>query len=140
LFSQLEYPNRGCIGTRARLEAGDRALVHELVAWRVGDREVEEHTRNPADRCPGTLREFCQLGQGDLFVVTPRLAEHCVVDGVLGREVRVKRRRSHPHPLSKVAQCELNQAVFLRQLPSGFKNLSTCCLTTFGHPITLRNN
>jgi hypothetical protein len=48
LSSSLQDPDRGRIGLRARLEAGNRSLVQELVASRVGDREVEEHPRDSA--------------------------------------------------------------------------------------------
>ena len=140
LLSQLQYPHSGCVGLRARHETGDRALVHELVACRVGDREVEEHPRNSADRRSGSLREFCELGQGDLLEVAPRLTEHRVVDRVLGLEVRVERRRSHAHPLGKVAQGELGQALLLRELPGGLEDLRASSRTTFGYPITLRSN
>ena len=138
LASQLQHPHRGCIGIRARHETGDCALVHELVARRVGDHEVEEDARHSADRGSGSLREFWELGQGDLLVVTPRLAEHRVVDRMLGLEVGVERRRSHAHPLGKVAQGECGQALLLREFPGGFENLRTSCLTAFGDPIAPR--
>ena len=112
----------------------------QLVARRIGDREVEEHPRSSADRRSGSLREFGELGQGDLLVVAPRLTEHRVVDRVLGLEVGVERRRPHAHPLGKVAQGELGQALLLRELPGGLENLRASSLTAFGYPIALRHN
>jgi hypothetical protein len=84
--------------------------------------------------------EVCELGQGNPLVVAPRLAEHCVVDCVLGLEVRVERRRSHAHSLGQVAQGELGQTVLSRELPPGRTNLRVSCLAAFGSPIAFRNS
>jgi hypothetical protein len=79
-------------------------LVHQLVACGVGDREVEEHPAGSADHGSGSLRQCRELGQGDLLEVAPRLAEHRIIDGVLGLKVAVQRRGTHPHPFGEVAQ------------------------------------
>jgi hypothetical protein len=87
----------------------DRALVHELVARGVGDREVEEHARGSASRHPWSIGEFGDLGPRNLLVVAPRLTEHRVVDRVLRLEVGIERGCSHAHSVRDVAKGELGQ-------------------------------
>jgi hypothetical protein len=140
LVSQLIHPHSGRVRLRAGLETGYRAQVHELMARRVGDCEVEENARHSANRRTGNLWEVGDLGEGDLLEVATRLTEHRVVDRVLGLEVAVERRRPHAHPLGKVAQGELDEAFLLRELPRRVKDLRTSRLTAFGYSIALRNN
>jgi len=78
------------------------------------------------------------LGPGELFVVAPPLAEHRVIDGVLGLDVGVERRSPHPHPRRDIPQRELGQPLLLRQLPGHVDDLPTCGLTAFGCPIANR--
>jgi hypothetical protein len=59
---------------------------------------------------------------------------------VLGRKVAIERRRAHAHPLGKVAQGEVGQALLLRKYPSGLEDLRACSLTAFGDPITPRRS
>jgi hypothetical protein len=84
--------------------------------------------------------EFGELGQGDPLEVAPRLAEHRIVDRVLGLKVCVERRRSHAHPLGEVTKGELGQALLLGKLPCGLEDLRACGRTTFGCSITFRSD
>ena len=66
MISQLNHADSRGVGLRARLEPGNRALIHELVARGVGNREVEEHPRGPADHRSGSLREIEELSYKEI--------------------------------------------------------------------------
>ncbi len=78
----VEHPQRRCVALRARDEIGHRAQVHQLVTGEVGGGEVEVQVCpafQPRARC---LRKDEGVLRGR--VGAPGLAEHRVVDGVLG--------------------------------------------------------
>jgi membrane protein DedA with SNARE-associated domain len=77
----------GCAGLRAGVEAGDDDHVHQLVPGRVGDGEVEKAFRD-SDQ-PGARLGRQVQGLEAVQAGLPGLAEHRVVDGLLGGEMGV---------------------------------------------------